>query len=153
MLKSTVIVLAAAALTGSGPCNTPTDTAPDKLIGMWGGENAVAYVEDTVVHVHIRCTVGHSNQIIQPEPRGQTEPAERLAARTDPARDRLFARVAAVWSGEMQGLSDWIGHHPEVGWHEFQAFDTLTAVLRGYGFKVDTGVAGLPTAFTAVWTS
>ena len=82
-----------------------------------------------------------------------TETAERLAARNDPARDRLFARVAAVWSGDMQGLSDWIGHHPEVGWHEFQAFDTLTAVLRGYGFTVDTGVAGLPTAFTATWTS
>ena len=71
MLKSTVIVFAAAALTGSGPCNTPTDTAPDKLIGMWGGENAVAYVEDTVVHVHIGCTVGNSNQLIVPEPGGQ----------------------------------------------------------------------------------
>src|SRR5256886_671131 len=82
-----------------------------------------------------------------------TEPALRLATRADPARDRLLARVAAVWTGEMQGLSDWIGHHPEVGWHEFQAFDTLTAVLRGYGFTVDTGVAGLPTAFTATWTS
>src|SRR2546430_10522320 len=82
-----------------------------------------------------------------------TEPALRLATRADPARDRLLARVAAVWTGEMQGLSDWIGHHPEVGWHEFQAFDTLTAVLRAYGFTVDTGVAGLPTAFTATWTS
>jgi amidohydrolase len=53
----------------------------------------------------------------------------------------------------MQSLSDWIGHHPEVGWHEFQAFDTLTAVLRAYGFQVDTGVAGMPTAFVARWTS
>ncbi|PYO37192.1 MAG: hypothetical protein DMD37_02200 [Gemmatimonadetes bacterium] len=82
-----------------------------------------------------------------------TETAQRLVARTDPARDRLLARVATVWTGEMQGLSDWIGHHPEVGWHEFQAFDTLTAVLKAYGFTVDTGVAGLPTAFTATWTS
>jgi len=82
-----------------------------------------------------------------------TETAQRLAARTDAGRDRLLARVATVWSGEMQGLSDWIGHHPEVGWHEFQAFDTLTAVLKAYGFAVDTGVAGLPTAFTATWTS
>ena len=82
-----------------------------------------------------------------------TELAERLAGRSDPARDRVLARVAAVWSGEMQSLSDWIGHHPEVGWHEFQAFDTLTAVLRAYGFQVDTGVAGMPTAFVARWTS
>ncbi|HWC73277.1 MAG TPA: peptidase dimerization domain-containing protein, partial [Gemmatimonadales bacterium] len=46
-----------------------------------------------------------------------------------------------------------IGHHPEVGWHEFQAVDTLTKLLRGYGFKVDTGVAGMPTAFVATWVS
>jgi len=82
-----------------------------------------------------------------------TETAQRLAGRADPARDRLLARVAALWSGELEGLSDWIGHHPEVGWHEFQAVDTLIAVLQGYGFQVDTGVAGLPTAFVATWTS
>jgi amidohydrolase len=82
-----------------------------------------------------------------------TRTAERLAGRTDAARDALLTRVEAVWTGEMQGLADWIGHHPEVGWHEFQAVDTLTAVLKSYGFQVDTGVAGLPTAFTATWTS
>src|SRR5438477_632519 len=82
-----------------------------------------------------------------------TESAQRLVTRNDPARDRVLARVASVWSGEMQGLSDWIGRHPEVGWHEFQAFDTLTALLRSYGFRVDTGVAGMPTAFVARWES
>src|SRR3989441_5026428 len=82
-----------------------------------------------------------------------TETAQRLAARADAARDRLLARATAVWTAEMQGLADWIGHHPEVGWHEFQAFDTLTAVLRSYGFQVEPGAAGLPTAFTATWPS
>jgi amidohydrolase len=82
-----------------------------------------------------------------------TETAQRLAGRADPARDRLLARVATLWSGGLEGLSDWIGRHPEVGWHEFQAVDTLLAVVRGYGFQVDTGVAGLPTAFVATWTS
>ena len=79
--------------------------------------------------------------------------ADRLAARPDAARDGVLARTAALWTGEMQGLADWIGHHPEVGWHEFRAVDTLTAVLRAKGFVVDTGVAGLATAFTATWTS
>src|SRR5437879_2362907 len=82
-----------------------------------------------------------------------TDMAQRLATRTDPARDRVLARVAALWSGELQGVSDWIGHHPEVGWHEFQAVDTLTAVLKRYGFHVDVGVASLPTAFVATWVS
>ena len=81
-----------------------------------------------------------------------TETAQRLVAQADPARDRVLARVAALWSGGLEGLSDWIGHHPEVGWHEFLAVDTLTAVLRGYGFTLDT-VAGMPTAFVATWTS
>jgi amidohydrolase len=82
-----------------------------------------------------------------------TRTAERLAGRADAARDAVLARVEAVWTGEMQGLSDWIGRHPEVGWHEFQAVDTLTAVLKSYGFQVETGIAGMPTAFTATWTS
>jgi amidohydrolase len=82
-----------------------------------------------------------------------TENAQRLASRSDAARDRVLARVGTLWSSELQGVSDWIGHHPEVGWHEFQAVDTLTKLLRSYGFQIDTGVAGMPTAFVARWTS
>jgi len=81
-----------------------------------------------------------------------TETATRLATQADPARDRVLARVGALWSGGLEEVSDWIGHHPEVGWHEFLAVDTLTALLRSYGFTVDT-VAGMPTAFVATWTS
>lgn len=79
--------------------------------------------------------------------------AQRLAARTDADRDRLFARVEANWNGGMQALSDWIGRHPEVGFKEVLAVDTLTKVLRAAGFAIDTGVAGLHTAFVARWTS
>src|SRR5438552_7689221 len=82
-----------------------------------------------------------------------TENAQRLAARADPPRDRVLTRVATFWNSELQGVSDWIGRHPEVGWHEFQAVDTLTALLRSYGFQIDTGVAGMPTAFVSRWTS
>src|SRR5216117_4486362 len=82
-----------------------------------------------------------------------TENAQRLASRNDPARDRVLARVATAWNGGLQAVSDWIGQHPEVGWHEFQAVDTLTTLLRTYGFQIDTGVAGMPTAFVARWTS
>src|SRR5437762_13915621 len=59
-----------------------------------------------------------------------TDMAQRLATRTDPARDRVLARVAALWSGELQSVSDWIGHHPEVGWHEFQAVDPRSEERR-----------------------
>src|SRR3712207_4391304 len=79
-----------------------------------------------------------------------TREAERLATGTDAARDRLLQRVEQYWkSGGMQALSDWIGHNPEVGFKEFKAVDTLAKVLRAAGFRVETGVAGLATAFVA----
>ena len=55
MLRSTVIVLAAAIVTGSGPCNTPTDTAPHKLIGMWG--EPLYYPEDAWTEAETRLRV------------------------------------------------------------------------------------------------
>ncbi|HEX7023460.1 MAG TPA: peptidase dimerization domain-containing protein [Gemmatimonadales bacterium] len=78
---------------------------------------------------------------------------DRLTQARDAERDRLLARAAALWDSEYQGLSDWIGRHPEVGWKEFRAVDTLVRVLRSHGFTVDTGVAGMPTAFVATWES
>lgn len=79
--------------------------------------------------------------------------ATQLAGRSDAERDRMLARVATYWNGGLQSVSDWIGHNPEVGFKEFKAVDTLTRVLRAAGFTVDTGVAGLPTAFVATWIS
>lgn len=77
----------------------------------------------------------------------------RLVAGKDADRDRLLARSAALWDSEMLALSDWIGKNPEVGWKEFRAVDTLVKVLRKKGFTVETGSAGLPTAFVARWES
>jgi amidohydrolase len=79
--------------------------------------------------------------------------AERLARAKDPDRDRVLARVAALWDSGMQALADWIGKNPEVGWKEVRATDTLMKVLRKAGFRVDSGVAGLATAFVASWDS
>lgn len=81
------------------------------------------------------------------------EMANKLVSRKDSGRDQVMARTAQVWDGGMQDLADWIGHHPEVGWEEDQAVDTLVSVLKGLGFQVETGVADLETAFVATWTS
>ena len=77
----------------------------------------------------------------------------RLAARKDTDRDNVLARAKALWENEMEGLSDHIGRHPEVGWKEFKTVDTLLQVIRRHGFTVDTGVAKLQTAFVGSWTS
>jgi len=82
-----------------------------------------------------------------------TAMAEDLAGRSDATRDGIVRRTTELWESEMQDLSDFIGHNPEIGWEEFLAVDTLTAVLRGRGWDVEVGVAGLETAFVATWTS
>jgi len=81
------------------------------------------------------------------------EAGRRMAAKKDADRDRLFQRIDQLWAGQMQSLSDYIGEHPEVGFKEFKSVDTLTKVLRGFGFRVETGVAGLETAFVGSWDS
>jgi amidohydrolase len=82
-----------------------------------------------------------------------TKLAQRLVGTKLADRDAVQHRAAVIWDERMEALSDWIGRHPEVGWKEFLAVDTLTKVLRAAGFAVDTGVARLPTAFVARWVS
>lgn len=50
-------------------------------------------------------------------------------------------------------LSDHIHAHPELGNEEHEAVSALTAYLAAHGFTVTTGVAGLPTAFRATYSS
>jgi len=79
--------------------------------------------------------------------------ATGIAGDDDAARDAVVRRATELWSSEMEALSDFIGHNPEVGWEEHLAVDTLTSVLRRRGWDVEVGVAGLETAFIATWTS
>lgn len=81
------------------------------------------------------------------------EMGQRMARTRDSDRDRIFVRIDEIWQGGMQDLSDYIGRNPEVGWQEYESVDTLTAVLRSVGFSVETGQAGLETAFVGNWDS
>jgi amidohydrolase len=82
-----------------------------------------------------------------------TERARAMAATDDAERDRILARVEALWSAGLRDLSDHIGLNPEVGWREYETVDTLTAVLDALGFVVEGGQAGLETAFVGRWDS
>ena len=44
-------------------------------------------------------------------------------------------------------INDWMYHHPEPGFLEFEAAKILTAELKAAGFEVEMGVAGLPADF------
>ena len=79
--------------------------------------------------------------------------AQRLVSAGGDDKERLLGRIDELWSGEMQGLSDYIGRNPEVGFEEHATVDTLASVLQAHGFAVETGVADLETAFVASWDS
>ena len=47
--------------------------------------------------------------------------------------------------------SDAIWSFAELGCEEYRSSNLLVKLLRGYGFEVEAGVAGMPTAFVARW--
>ena len=54
---------------------------------------------------------------------------------------------------EFYAVADEIWEHPELGLEEYRAFGLLTGVLKKYGFQVERGQGGMPTAFVATYGS
>jgi amidohydrolase len=69
----------------------------------------------------------------------------------NPAREAVVARAQALMQSELIALGDDITKHPEIGFKEQESTRKLIAWLEGHGFKTETGVAGLPTAFVSQW--
>src|SRR5256712_1113902 len=72
----------------------------------------------------------------------------RLTGR-DARRDAVVARARALMDQELLAMADDITRHPEVGHKEERSVKILTDYLRTHDFDVETGVAGLKTAFVA----
>lgn len=64
----------------------------------------------------------------------------RIAAVVDQHADRFVSVSRKIWS------------NPELGFEEFKAQQLLTGPLAEAGFAIETGLAGMPTAFRATWT-
>jgi amidohydrolase len=71
----------------------------------------------------------------------------KLAGTPDPARDQVVARAKELMDKELLALADDIATHPEIGFEETRSVQKLTDYLRQHDFDVETGVAGLKTAF------
>ena len=54
---------------------------------------------------------------------------------------------------EFAALSDAIWSYAELGFQEYRSSNLLAYALKRQGFKVELGVAGIPTAITASWGS
>jgi len=54
---------------------------------------------------------------------------------------------------DIQKMNDTVFSFGELGFQEFETSKYLVDILRKNGFNVETGVAGIPTAFMATWGS
>jgi len=65
------------------------------------------------------------------------------------ARDQVVARAKDLMDKELLVLADDIATHPEIGFEEKRSVGKLIDYLRQHNFSVETGTAGLSTAFVA----
>jgi aminobenzoyl-glutamate utilization protein B len=90
------------------------------------------------------------------EQRAQQKPAAAPAVKIDPRLEALKKQaVADVESMRdfTQQMVDQVFSYGELGFQEFETQKYLTGILEKEGFKVERGVAGIPTAWTARWGS
>src|SRR5216684_4164189 len=73
----------------------------------------------------------------------------KLTGAANPARDEVVARAKALMDSELLAMADDIATHPEIGFKETRSVQMLTDYLKRHDFEVQTGIAGLETAFVA----
>src|SRR5919197_4613254 len=66
-------------------------------------------------------------------------------------RDGVVARAKELMDKELLAMADDIATHPEIGFQETRSIGKLTDYLRQHNFSIETGTAGLSTAFVATY--
>jgi aminobenzoyl-glutamate utilization protein B len=78
------------------------------------------------------------------------------AAKADPRLEKLKAEAIPKIEARAKLIQEIVDHlfsFGELGMQEFETSKYLTGVLEQNGFKVERGVAGMPTAFVGTWGS
>jgi aminobenzoyl-glutamate utilization protein B len=74
----------------------------------------------------------------------------------DPRLERLKTEALTAVEGKakmVQEIVDMLFSFGELGFQEFETYKYLTGILKQNGFSIDSGVAGIPTAWVARWGS
>jgi aminobenzoyl-glutamate utilization protein B len=82
--------------------------------------------------------------------------AQGAPAAADPRLDRLKTEALTAVEGRakmVQEIVDMLFSFGELGFQEFESSKYLTGILEQNGFKVERGVAGIPTSWIARWGS
>jgi aminobenzoyl-glutamate utilization protein B len=70
---------------------------------------------------------------------------------------RPAVKVANTWidgaKATYDEIAQYIWEHPELSLVEYKAAARLTEYLGEHGFRLETGISGMPTAFVATWGS
>ncbi len=115
-------------------------------------------------------SVLHGGSHARLQARSQAAPAPALqtpaaAPDTPKAAEPVDPRVAAVKAAVAadiksqamfdlgQVMTDMVFSFGELGFQEFETQKYLTGILKEHGFTIETGVAGIPTAWVARWGS
>jgi aminobenzoyl-glutamate utilization protein B len=86
----------------------------------------------------------------------QTPPPAATAAQTDPRLEQYKRDVAAEVDSLKdlsQQMVDSVFSFGELGFQEHETGRYLTGILEKNGFRIERGLAGIPTAWTASWGS
>ncbi len=78
-----------------------------------------------------------------------------MSGKSEPKELPKMADKGFLWieqnGGELASLSDEIWEYAELGLHEYKSAKALMGFLEANGFNIESGVAGMPTAFVATW--
>ena len=66
---------------------------------------------------------------------------------------KLVAEDVESMAKQSQVMVDMVFSFGELGFHEVETSKYLTGILRKEGFKIEQGIAGIPTAWIATWGS
>src|SRR5262245_44054257 len=81
-----------------------------------------------------------------------TRPAFIQDTRLDDLKREAVSEVDKLRTFTQQ-MVDQVFSFSELGFHEYETSKYLTGILGKNGFKVERGVAGMPTAWMASWSS
>ena len=78
--------------------------------------------------------------------------AQQADPRLERLKDEAIAKVQDR-SKQVQEIVDMLFSFGELGFQEFETQRYLTGILRDAGFRIENGVAGIPSAWTARWSN
>jgi len=115
--------------------------------------NAMLWIVATGCAVAVAAAVPYAGTEVGQAPAAKPAP---VAAKADPRvtklKDQVMADVAGMYDFG-QVMTDMVFSYGELGFQEVETTRYLTGVLKDNGFSIETGVAGIPTAWVAKWGS